>query len=65
MTTEGLLENGTKTVGCRSENRGLLGNGAKKYDRLPKPKLPSFKNIAKSVIVEKNNKQLWKSTEIF
>ena len=49
VTTEGLLENGAKTF----------------HDTLSKTKLPSFKNIAKSVIVQKNDKQLWKSTEIF
>ena len=41
VTTEGLVENGAKTF----------------HEALPKTKLPSFKNIAKSVIVQNNNKQ--------
>ena len=37
---------------------GLLGNEAKIFhEALPKTKLPSFKNTAKSVIVQNNNKQ--------
>ena len=35
----------------------LVGNGAKFHEVLPKTKLPSFKKIAKSVIVRKNIKQ--------
>ena len=35
---------------------GLVENGAKKFhEALPKTKLPSFKNIAKSVTVQKSN----------
>ena len=47
-----------KKLALASTTEGLVENGAKTFHgALPETKLPSFKNIAKSATVQKNNKQ--------
>ena len=47
-----------KRLALAFETERLVENGVKKFhEALPKTKLPSFKNTAKSITVRKNNKQ--------